>query len=115
MKLHFSGGSDGKEPACYVGDLGLIPGLGRSPGEGEGYPLQYSGLENSMDCIAHGVTKNWTRLSSFHFHAQPDQEKAAPSSHPLLSSPIPVGATILTDWATSEVPINKDFNSSDHL
>ena len=115
MKLHFSGGSDGKEPTCYVGDLGLIPGLGRSPGEGEGYPLQYSGLENSMDCIAHGVTKNWTRLSSFHFHAQPDQEKAAPSSHPLLSSPIPVGATILTDWTTSEVPVNKDFNSSDHL
>ena len=43
------GGSDGKESACNAGDLGLIPGLGRSPGEGKGYPLQYSGLENSMD------------------------------------------------------------------
>ena len=56
----FPGGSAGKESACNAGDLGLIPGLGRSPGEGKGYPLQYSGLENSMDCIVHGVTKNWT-------------------------------------------------------
>ena len=115
MKSHFPGGSDGKEPACDAGDLGSIPGLGRSPGEGEGYPLQYSGLENSMDCIAHGVTNNRTRLSNFHFHAQPDQEKAAPSSHPSLSSPTPVGATILIDRTTSEVPVNKDFKSSDHL
>ena len=46
-------------------DLGLIPGLGRSPGDGKGYPLQYSGLENSMDCIGHGVTKSQTRLSDF--------------------------------------------------
>ena len=53
-------GSAGKESACNVGDLGLIPGLGRSPGEGKGYPLQYSGLENSMDCIVHGVTKSQT-------------------------------------------------------
>ena len=45
----FSGGSDGKESACNVGELGSIPGLGRSPGEGKGYPVQYSGLENSMD------------------------------------------------------------------
>ena len=55
-----------KESACNVGDLGLIPGLG-TPGEGKGYPLQYSGLENSMDCIVHGVTKSRTRLSDFHF------------------------------------------------
>ena len=46
--------SAGKESACNVGDLGSIPGLGRSPGEGKGYPLQYSGLENSMDYIVHG-------------------------------------------------------------
>ena len=59
--------SDGKESACNAGDLGLIPGLGRSPGEGKGYPLQYSGLENSMDCIVHGVAKSQTRLSDFHF------------------------------------------------
>ena len=48
-KLGFSGGSSGKESACNVRDLGSIPGLGRSPGEGNGYALQYSGLENSMD------------------------------------------------------------------
>ena len=50
--------SVGKESACNAGDLGLIPGLGRSPGEGKGYPLQYSGLENSMDCIVHGVSES---------------------------------------------------------
>ena len=48
-----------------IRDAGLLPGLGRSPGEGTGYPLQHSGLENSMDCIVHGVTKSLTRLSSF--------------------------------------------------
>ena len=59
--------SAGKESA-YVGDLGSIPGWGRSPGEGKGYPLQYPGLENSMDCTVHGVTKSRTRLSDCHFH-----------------------------------------------
>ena len=63
----FPCGSDGKESACNVGDLGAIPGLGRSPGEGKGYPLQYSGLENSMDSIVPGVAKSWTRLNDFHF------------------------------------------------
>ena len=63
--LGFPDGSDGKEPACNLGDLGLIPGLGRSPGEGKGYPLQYFGLENSMDYIVHGVTKSQTWLSNF--------------------------------------------------
>ena len=58
----------GKESACNAGDLGSIPGLGRSPGEGKGYPLQYSDLENSMDCIVYRVTKGQTRLSDFHFH-----------------------------------------------
>jgi len=62
----FSCGSAGKEYACNVGDLGLTPGLGRSPGGGKVYPLQYSGLENSMDCIVCGVTKR-TALSNFHF------------------------------------------------
>ena len=51
-----------------MGDLGSIPGLGRFPGKGNGYPLQYSGLENSMDCIVHRVPKSWTQLSDFHFH-----------------------------------------------
>ena len=58
--LGFPGGSAGKESDCNVGDLGLIPGLGRSPGEGNSYRLQYSGLENSMDCIVHGVVESDT-------------------------------------------------------
>ena len=63
--LGFPGGSDSKESACNAGDLGSIPGLGRSPGEGNGYPLQYSGLENSMDrgtwrVTVHGVTESDT-------------------------------------------------------
>ena len=53
--------------ACNAGDLGSIPGLGGTSGEGKGYPLQYSGLENFMDCIVHGVAKSQTRLSDFHF------------------------------------------------
>ena len=65
--LGFPDSSAGKESACNKGDLDSIPGLGRSPGEGKGYPLQYSGLENSMDCIVHGVAKGWTQLSDFHF------------------------------------------------
>ena len=60
MFLGFSGGSDGKESACNVGDPSSIPGLGKSPGEGKGYPLQYSGLENSIDYTVHGVTKSQT-------------------------------------------------------
>ena len=63
----FPGGSVDKESACSAGNLGLIPGLGRSPGEGNDCPLQYSGLEDSMDCIVHGVSKSRTRLSDFHF------------------------------------------------
>ena len=65
--LGFPGGSAGKESACNEGDLGLIPGLGTCPGEGKGYPPQYSGLENSMDWIVPGVAKSWTWLSKFHF------------------------------------------------
>ena len=63
----FPGSSVGEQSACNAGDPCLIPGSGRSPGEGNGYPLQYSGLENSMDCIDHGVTKSQTRLRNFHF------------------------------------------------
>ena len=63
----FPGGSDGKASARSAGDVGSIPGLGRSPGEGNGNPLQYSCLENFMDggarwAVAHWVTKSWTRL-----------------------------------------------------
>ena len=59
------------ENLCNAGDQGSVPGLGRSSGEGKVYPLQYAGLENSMDCIVHGVTKSWTQLSDSHFHPQP--------------------------------------------
>ena len=57
----------GEEYTRDVGDLGSVPGLERSPGEGKGYPLQYSGLENPMDCIVHRVAKSRTQLSDFHF------------------------------------------------
>ena len=67
---HFPDGANGKESACNARDLGLIPGLRRSPGEGKGFPHQYSGLENPMDCIVLGVTKSQTQLSNFHFHFQ---------------------------------------------
>jgi len=73
--LGFPCGSTGKESTCNVGDLGLIPGLRRSPGEGKGYPLQYSGLENSMGCIVHGMAKSRTRLSNFYFHSSESLER----------------------------------------
>ena len=62
-----SSGSDGKESACNVGDLSLIPGSGRSIGGGNGNPLQYSCLENSWQATVHGVTKSWTQMSNFTF------------------------------------------------
>ena len=70
--LCFPGGSEGKASACNARELGLIPGLGRYPGEGNNYPLQFCGLENSMDreggqATVHGITKSRTRLSNFHF------------------------------------------------
>ena len=70
--LGFLGGSDGKESACNAGDLGSIPGSGRFPGEGNGHPFQYSGLENPMDrgagwATVHGVAKSPTQLSNFYF------------------------------------------------
>jgi len=72
LHLPCTGGSDSKESACHLGGLGSISGLGRSPGEGNSYPLQYSCLENSMDrevwqAIVHAVTKSRTQLSNFHF------------------------------------------------
>ena len=58
LLVGFPGGSASKESTCNAGDLGLIPGLGRFPGEGKGYPLQYSGLENSMACIVRGIAES---------------------------------------------------------
>ena len=66
--MGFPCGLAGKESGCNAGDLASLPGLGRCPGEGNGYPLQYSGLENSMDSIVHGVSKTWTQLSDFHYY-----------------------------------------------
>ena len=70
IKKGFPGGSEVKASACNAGDVGLIPGSGRSPGEGNGNPLQYSCLENPMDggawwAAVHGVAKSWTPLSDF--------------------------------------------------
>ena len=75
MYTRRSFGSAGKESTCSVGDLDSIPRLGRNPGEGKGYPLQHSGLENSMDYIVHGVAKSWTQLSNFHSHVHKAVEK----------------------------------------
>ena len=83
LSIHLSidvpGGSDGKASAYNAGDPGLIPGLGRSPGEGNGNPLRYSCLENLMDrgawwAAVHGVTKNRTKLSNFTFNGETDIE-----------------------------------------
>ena len=91
----FPGGSDGKAFACNAGDPGLIPGSGRSPEEGKVYPLQYSGLENSMDCIVHGVVKSWTRLSDFHLHTSypsPGEGNGNPFQCSCLENPMDGGA-----------------------
>ena len=91
--LGFPCGSAGKESACNVGDLGSIPGLGRSPGEGKGYPLWYSGLENSMDYIVHGVAKSQTQLRDFCFHF----------------------IFTLYHWATGEAPKTNGFPELDYM
>ena len=70
LALGFPCGSVGKVSTSNAGDLRLMPGLGRSCGEGKGYPIYYSGLENSMDCIVHGVKKSRILLSDFHFHPE---------------------------------------------
>ena len=77
----FPCGSAGKDSACHVGDLGLIPGLGRSLGEGNGYPLQYSGLENSMDCIVHGGHKESDMIEQL-THPRVKMEQRESSSLP---------------------------------
>ena len=95
--LGFPDGSAGKESACNMGELGSIPGLGRSPGEGKGFPLQYYGLGNSMDCIVHGVAKSWTRLSDFHFTYLEPSSLTTPS----------LGVWSLCPCSTREVPQRK--------
>ena len=68
QSLCFPDSSVGKESTCNAGDPGSVPGSRRSTGEGIGYPLQYSGLENSMDCIVYGVARSQTELTDFHLH-----------------------------------------------
>ena len=85
--LGFPCGSAGKESTCNAGDLGLIPGLGRSPGEGKDCPLQCSGLENSIDWIDNGVAKNWTWLSNFHFLLPGTMPTSGVGAAPSLLSP----------------------------
>ena len=97
----FPHSSVGKETACNAGDLGSIPGLGRSPGEGKGYLLQYSGLENSTNCIVHGVANNGTWLSnslSLSLFSMWDL------SSPTRDWPPAVVAQSLNHWTTREVP-----------
>ena len=91
----FPGGSDGKESACSAGDTGSIPGLWRYPGERNGYPLQYSCLENSKDSGAwdptvRGIAKSWTQLSNYDFHLQYITNMSYikhANTHPLLLTP----------------------------
>ena len=82
--MDFPDSSVGKVSICNAGDPGWIPGLGRSPGEWKDYPLQYSGLENFMNCIVHGVVKSWTGLSDFHFHME---DKGTAHTFVVSSSP----------------------------
>ena len=77
--------SVGKESACNAGGPDLIPGSGRSPGEGKGYPLWYFSLENSMDSIVHGVAKCWTRVNDFHFHFHEAPGTSHSGSHSVKS------------------------------
>jgi len=87
--LGFSCGSADKESACNAGDLGLILGLGRSSGEGKGYPLQFSGLENSRNRIVDGIAKSQTRLSDFHFHHGRDSVFFLLGQTPMLDAALP--------------------------
>ena len=93
-------GSAGKQSTCSVGDLGSIRGLGRSPGEGKGYPLQYSGLENSTDCIVYGVSKNQTRLSDFHFQLISSQDQLCEAS-PVSAAHSNAFSLHITDFRSS--------------
>ena len=91
-------GSAGKESTHNVGDLGLIPGLEKFPGERKGKILQYSCLENSMDCIVHEITKSRTRLSDFHFHSL-----SLPTSQGLEENLLPADPTCT--WHLRAAPV----------
>ena len=105
--LGYPGGPAGKESAYNVGDLGLIPGLGRSPGEGNGYQLQFSGLENAMDCIVHEVAKSQTQLSDFH---------ALSFHHYCLGNPMDRGAwwATVNPWGHKELDLTERAHTHTH-
>ena len=98
MFLGFLRSSAGKESNCNARDLGLILGLGRSPGEGKGYPLQYSGLENSVDRIVHGVTKNQTQLSNPSLHVTLHQTGPWCRCQCAIIDPQPLNAAYQLHW-----------------
>ena len=102
--LGFPGGSAGNESTCNAGNLGLIPGLVRSSGEGKGYPIQYSGLENSTDCTVHEVTKSQTPLSDLHFPLEVGSGRGGDSGPCLCPSfwPRQVLLRCPTAWCISE-------------
>ena len=102
---HLWASLSGKESACSVGDLGSIPGLGRCPGEGKGYPLQYSGLENSMPCIVHRAAKSWIQLIDFHFQMPAGVLTGAGGDHPPLPSFFPPKPKSCLQPTPSDVPL----------
>ena len=108
--LGFPGGSDGKESARNVRYPGLTPGSRGSPGAGKGYPLQHSGLENSMNCIVRGVAKSWTRLNDFHFQAVCLLRTVFPNPHLWLSNPELLD-TMWSMWRVSFGPMDKSQRS----
>ena len=102
--IGFPCGSAGKDSSCNAGNLGWIPELGRSPGEGNSYRLQYSGVENSMDCIVHRVAKSQTWLRDFHKHKQTSNLTISPSV-------VPFSSCFLSFPASRSFPVNQFFPS----
>ena len=115
---YLPGGSNGKETACNAGDPGLIPGLGRSPGEGSGYSLQYSCLKNSMDrgtwwATVHGVTESQTQLSNVYLFFYLTPSSLLPSSkQPCFKQPAEVTypESIFGFYNNGRLLINSQFN-----
>ena len=112
--LGFPGGSAGKESTCNVGDLGLIPGLGRSPAEGNSHPFQYSGLKNPMDYSPCGCkesdTTEWLALSLFHFHSNIHKRwckwQLALMSGSIHYAWIKPNQSLLPYWLSSHPPVD---------
>ena len=113
-------GSASKESVCSAGDLGSIPGLGRSPGEGKGYPHQYSGLENSMESIVQGVAKSRTRLTDFHFTSRYAFSSVQSLSRVrLFATPWPAARqaslSITSSWSFLKLMFIESVMPSNHL